>query len=49
MCKKQETATSMLHVVEQDFTFSDLEKAEAQQLVVAALETYDEEEADASN
>ena len=48
MCKKQERATSMLHVVEQDFTFSEGEKEEAQQLVLAALETYDEEDADTS-
>jgi len=47
MCMKQERPTSMLHVVEQDFTFTNREKAEAQLLVLQALEEHDDDQEDA--
>ena len=40
----QNISPGMLHVVEQDFTFTEHEIAEAQQLVLIALEVQDEEE-----
>lgn len=48
MGAQQTRSPGMLHVVEQDYTFTEREKAEAQQLVLMALETYDEEEPDTS-